>query len=90
MFSVLASHDVDRGFKPRSWQTKDCYIGICCFSAQYATLMSKSKDWLLVLIMCPSAVACLPTDSINFVSISLYNENATKLMQKAMLYSAYI
>jgi hypothetical protein len=44
MFSVLASHDVDRGFKPRSWKTKDYYIGICCFSAKYAALRSKSKD----------------------------------------------
>ena len=24
---------VDRGFKPRSGQTKDYKIGICCFSA---------------------------------------------------------
>jgi hypothetical protein len=44
MFSVLASHDVDRVLKPRSWKTKDYYIGICCFSAKYAALRSKSKD----------------------------------------------
>jgi hypothetical protein len=43
MLSVLASHDVDRGFKPRSWQTKDYYIGICCF---YAALRRKSKNWM--------------------------------------------
>jgi hypothetical protein len=33
MASVLVSSVVDRGFKPRSGQTKDYKIGICCFSA---------------------------------------------------------
>ena len=45
MVSVLASSAVDRGFEPRSGQTKDYKIGICCFSAKHA-LRSKSKDWL--------------------------------------------
>jgi hypothetical protein len=35
-----------RGFEPRSGQTKDYKIGICCVSAKYAALRSKSKDWL--------------------------------------------
>jgi hypothetical protein len=38
MVSVLASSVVDRGFEPRSGQTKDYQIGICCFSAKHATL----------------------------------------------------
>ena len=46
MVSVLASSAVDRGFEPRSGQTKDYKIGICCFSAKHAALMRKSKDWL--------------------------------------------
>ena len=46
MVSVLASSAVDRGFEPRSGQTKDYTIGICCFSARHATLRRKSKDWL--------------------------------------------
>ena len=46
MVSVLASTVVDRGFEPRSGQTKDYKIGICCFSAKHAALMRKSKDWL--------------------------------------------
>jgi hypothetical protein len=46
MVSVLASSAVDRGFKPRSGQTKDYKIGICCFSANHAALRRKSKDWL--------------------------------------------
>ena len=46
MVSVLASSVVDHGFEPRSGQTKDYKIGMCCFSAKYAALRSKSKDWL--------------------------------------------
>jgi hypothetical protein len=49
MVSVLASSVVDRGFEPRSGQTKDYQIGICCFSAKHATLRRKSKDWLAKL-----------------------------------------
>jgi hypothetical protein len=37
---------VDRGFEPWSDQNKYYKIGICCFSAKYATLRGKSKDWL--------------------------------------------
>ena len=46
MVSVLASSVVDRGFEPRSGQTKDYTIGMCCFSAKHAALRRKSKDWL--------------------------------------------
>ena len=46
MVSVLASSAVDDGFKPRSGQTKDYKIGICCFSAKHTALRRKSKDWL--------------------------------------------
>ena len=44
--SVVASSAVDRGFEPRSGQTKDYTIGICCFSAKHTALRRKSKDWL--------------------------------------------
>ena len=47
MVSVLASSVVDRGFQPRTGQTKDYKIGICCFSAKHAALRRKSKDWLV-------------------------------------------
>ena len=46
MVSVLTSSAVYRGFEPRSGQTKDYKIGICCFSAKHAALKRKSKDWL--------------------------------------------
>ena len=46
MVSVLASSAVDRGFEPRSGQTKDYKIDMCGFSAKHATLRRKSKDWL--------------------------------------------
>ena len=45
--SVLASSAVDDfWFEPRSGQTKDYEIGICCFSAKHTALRRKSKDWL--------------------------------------------
>ena len=46
MVSVLASSAVDRGFDPRSGQTKDYKIGNCCFSAKHARIRRKSKDRL--------------------------------------------
>jgi len=41
MFSMLVSGVVHHGFKPRSAQTKDHKIGICCFSTKHAALKSK-------------------------------------------------
>ena len=46
MVNVITSSAVDRGFEPRSGQTKDNKISICCFSAKHAALRKKSKDWL--------------------------------------------
>jgi len=46
MVSMLTSSAVDCGFEPRSCQTKDYKIGICCFYAKQAALRRKSKDWL--------------------------------------------
>ena len=46
MVSVLALGAVDRGFEPRSVQTKDYKIDMCCFSAKHAALRRESKDWL--------------------------------------------
>jgi hypothetical protein len=43
MVSVLASSVVDRGYEPRSGQTKDYKIGICCFFAKHAALRKKSR-----------------------------------------------
>jgi hypothetical protein len=37
---------VDHAFEPRSCQTKDIEIGICCFSTKHTALRRKSKDWL--------------------------------------------
>ena len=41
--SVFASSAVDRVFEPRSGQTKDYEIGICCFSVKRAELRGKIK-----------------------------------------------
>jgi hypothetical protein len=46
MVSVLAVSAVDRGFEPRSGQTKDYETGMCCYSAKHAALRRKSKNWL--------------------------------------------
>ena len=46
MVSVLAPSAVDRGFEPRSGQTKDYKIGIYCFSTKHIALRRSSKDWL--------------------------------------------
>ena len=46
MVNVFASSAVDRGFEPRSGQTNDYKIGVCCFSAKHVALRRKSRDWL--------------------------------------------
>jgi hypothetical protein len=46
MVSVLASSAVDRGFEPRSGQTKNSKISMCCFSARHTVLGRKINDWL--------------------------------------------
>ena len=46
MVSVITSIAGDLGFDPRSSQTEDYNIGICCFSSKHAALRSKSKDRL--------------------------------------------
>jgi hypothetical protein len=46
MGSTITSSTTNFGFEPRSGQTKDHKIGICCFSARHAALRRKSKDWL--------------------------------------------
>ena len=43
---LFLSSVVDRGFEPRSGQTKDYKIGICYFAAKNTALRRKSKDWL--------------------------------------------
>ena len=45
MVRVFASSVVDHGFEPRSGQTNDYKIGICCFSAKHAALRRQNKDW---------------------------------------------
>ena len=46
MVSMLASSAVDRGFEPRSDQTKDYTIGMCCFSIKHALSRGNIKEWL--------------------------------------------
>ena len=60
MVSVFTSSVVDRGFEPRSGQTKDYNIGICCFSAEHA--LRGKTGYLGIMIMCPSGATCLFAD----------------------------
>ena len=65
MVRVLVSNAVDRGFEPRSDQTKDYKIGICYFSAKDAALGKKrgaKTGWIGIRIMCPSGAICLSAD----------------------------
>ena len=40
---MLAASPVDHGLDPRSGQTKDYEIDICCFSAKHVALRRKSR-----------------------------------------------
>ena len=46
MVRLLSSSVVYCLLEPRSGQTKDYKISMCCFSAKHAALRRKSKDWL--------------------------------------------
>ena len=77
MISVLPSSAVDRGFEPRSDQTKDYKIGICFFSAKHAGLRKTSKfktGWLGIRILCPSGPTCLSADCC-FSELALQQSN---------------
>ena len=68
MVRVLVSSTVDRWFEPRLCQTKNYKIGICCFSAKYAALRSKSKDWLAT---CLSADCCFDELALEKIQLSV-------------------
>jgi hypothetical protein len=53
MVTVLASSAVDRGFEPRSGQTKDYENGICCFPLRTMYLYSLERG-VGIRIMSPS------------------------------------
>ena len=64
MVSVLASSAVDRGFEPRSGQSKD-YIKLVFIASPLSTQHygKTGKIGLLeIRIMCPSGVTCLTAD----------------------------
>ena len=45
MINVFSSSAVDQVFEPRSGETKDYTIGMCCFSAKRTSLRIKNTDW---------------------------------------------
>jgi len=47
MFAIVQHNTgLNHGFECSSGKTKDYKIDICCFSAKYAAIKSKSKHWL--------------------------------------------
>lgn len=44
--SILALSETVREFEPRSHQTEDYDIYICCYSTKHTVLRHKRKDWL--------------------------------------------
>ena len=62
MVSVLLSSAVYRGFEFRSGQTKDCKIGIWCFSAKHTAGERAKTGWPGIRLMCQSGTTCLSGD----------------------------
>ena len=60
---VFTSREVGRGFEPRSDQTKDYKIDICCFSVKYAASKSKRKNQLARNRICLREATYLFIDS---------------------------
>ena len=60
MVSLVGSRAVDRGLEPKSDQSKDYKIDICCFSAEHLELGSTGKDWFRVT--CSRVTKCLPAN----------------------------
>ena len=60
-------------------QIKDYKIGICCFSAMYATLMIKSKDWL----------AQINVSNWSDMSTCLHNNNKNPTKLAGLVQSRY-
>jgi hypothetical protein len=73
MISGPALNVVDREFEFWSGQTKDYKIGICCFSAKYASLRSKTKDWF-------GSEVERHVYPQTFVSVSWHYKNPTKML----------
>ena len=62
MVSVLVSSAVDHWFEPRSGQTKDYTIDICCcFSTRHA-IRTICQSGAIRLSMCQNGATCLSAD----------------------------
>ena len=75
MSNVFASSVVDRWFEPRSGQTKDYKIGICCFPSKHTSFRSKSKGWHGIGIICPSGATYLSANCC-FNELALWKYNS--------------
>ena len=75
--SVLASKDINREFAPRSGQTEDNTIGICCFSSKHAELR-RGKDRLYRNQNNAAEWGDLSTRRVSVASVSENYKNITK------------
>ena len=82
--TMLVSGVVDRGFEPRSGQTKDYKICICCFTAKHPALRSNNKDWLSwnLRVMRPSVAMCLSKMQIFILLKEKHKHMYTKTSQR--------
>ena len=63
MVSMLASGAVDRGFEPRSGQSKDFKLVFAASPLSTHHYEKKNTTgWLGIRAMCPSAATCLPAE----------------------------
>ena len=70
MVSMLTLSVVDRGFEPRSSQTKvkDYKIGICCFSTKHTALRRKSRlvSWKIAELVLNNNHSLTPNNYLLF------------------------
>ena len=73
MISVLVSSAVDRGFDPRSGQTKNVKLVFVASQLSMQDQGERAKTgWFGIRIMCRSGVTCLSTDCC-FSELALLN-----------------
>jgi hypothetical protein len=68
--TYVYSATISWGYEPRSVQTKDYQIGVCCFSTKYAELRRKSKD-TQILILQPTQLSYRPLIQIAILLTNL-------------------
>ena len=69
MVVMFIPRAVDCGFEPRSDQTREYKISICCFSAKHTALRKRANIGWLRIMMCPSRETYLPADCLSELAL---------------------